>query len=102
MNDKERVEFAKQKLRTNSICQIYDRITEKKKESKTDNFKMLKTILDKEKVAQQGIEDYEKNLQNITIIPITHNEDMIMLQMCGWSINLCKDGTWYWEDTTGG
>ena len=35
-------------------------------------------------------------------IPILHNEGKIYLQFCGWSINLLNDGTWHWEDTTGG
>lgn len=34
--------------------------------------------------------------------PIIHNEGKIFLQFCGWSINLLDDGTWYWEDTSGG
>ena len=29
-------------------------------------------------------------------------EGRIMLQFCGWSINLREDGTWSWDDTTGG
>ena len=33
---------------------------------------------------------------------ITHNEGKIYLQFCGWSLNLYDDGTWCWEDTTGG
>lgn len=37
-----------------------------------------------------------------TLIPILHNKDKIYLQFCGWSINLLNDGTWHWEDTTGG
>ena len=35
-------------------------------------------------------------------IPIMHNRGKVYLQFCGWSINLKEDGTWYWEDTTGG
>ena len=35
-------------------------------------------------------------------IPILHNSGKIYLQFCGWSINLFDDGTWHWEDTTGG
>lgn len=35
-------------------------------------------------------------------ITILHNRDTIILQYNGWSINLHDDGTWEWEDTTGG
>ncbi len=40
--------------------------------------------------------------RQIRFIPISHNKDKIYLQFCGWSINLLEDGTWHWEDTTGG
>lgn len=40
--------------------------------------------------------------KRICPIPITHNKGKIYLQFCGWSINLYDDGTWCWEDTTGG
>ncbi len=36
------------------------------------------------------------------VLPITHNNEEIILQFLGWSINLKKNGEWYWEDTTGG
>ena len=36
------------------------------------------------------------------VLPITHNENQVILQFNGWSIILNEDGTWYWEDTTGG
>ena len=36
------------------------------------------------------------------VLPILHNPDQIILQFNGWSINLHDDGTWEWEDTTGG
>lgn len=36
------------------------------------------------------------------VFPILHNKDTIILQFCGWSINLHSDGTFGWEDTTGG
>ena len=49
----------------------------------------------------------EKKIENnkdslVSIIPITRNDDKVYLQFCGWSINLYADGTWCWEDTTGG
>ena len=37
-----------------------------------------------------------------TVMPILHNEGKIILQFDGWSINLADNGTWIWEDTTGG
>ena len=44
----------------------------------------------------------ETTTTQVTPIPILHNEGKIYLQFCGWSINLLNDGTWHWEDTTGG
>lgn len=41
-------------------------------------------------------------IKEVSPIPILHNKGKIFLQFCGWSINLLDDGTWYWEDTTGG
>lgn len=38
----------------------------------------------------------------VTILPIIHNDDVIILQLDGWSINLNRDGTWLWEDSGGG
>ena len=38
----------------------------------------------------------------IKLIPILHNPGVIILQMCGWSINLKSDGTWEYEGTEGG
>jgi hypothetical protein len=35
-------------------------------------------------------------------IPILHNKDVILLQFHGWSVNLQRDGSWWWEDTSGG
>jgi hypothetical protein len=40
--------------------------------------------------------------REISFIPITHNDDVVFLQFCGWSINLYKDGTWMIEDTIRG
>ncbi len=37
-----------------------------------------------------------------TPLLITHNEGKIYFQFCGWSLNIYDDGTWCWEDTTGG
>lgn len=44
----------------------------------------------------------ETTTTRVTPIPILHNKNLIILQFCGWSINLSADGTWEWEDTTGG
>lgn len=38
----------------------------------------------------------------VKVLVIDHNKHAIYLQMNGWSINLYDDGTWFWEDTTGG
>lgn len=35
-------------------------------------------------------------------IPYLHREDNIALLFCGFEIILNKDGTWSWQDTTGG
>lgn len=32
----------------------------------------------------------------------THNEGVVILQFCGFSINLYEDHTWIAEDTSGG
>ena len=37
-----------------------------------------------------------------SVSPIRHNGHVVILQFNGWSINLKDDGTWSWEDTTGG
>lgn len=52
-----------------------------------------------------NIEIVKKLLEEETEVSptfILHNEGKIYLQFCGWSINLLDDGTWHWEDTTGG
>jgi hypothetical protein len=36
------------------------------------------------------------------VLPVLHNENVIILQFGGWAVNLYPDGTWLWEDTTGG
>jgi len=36
------------------------------------------------------------------LYPILHNKGEVIIQGCGWSVNLLPDGTWFWEDTTGG
>jgi hypothetical protein len=35
-------------------------------------------------------------------IPILHNDDLIILQYSGWSINLYPDGTYWVQVTEGG
>jgi len=39
---------------------------------------------------------------DVSFLPITHNDDEIFLQFVGWSINLYADGTWIWTATDGG
>lgn len=43
-----------------------------------------------------------KNYNELEVSAILHNKNQIILQFCGWSINLYEDGTYEWEDTTGG
>jgi len=75
-------------------------------ETKEGRFQHLKNMLEAEQttVEQQAemlrLSNY-KDYKFIPVLPILHNEFIILL-MCGWSINLNPDGTWYWEDTTGG
>ena len=38
----------------------------------------------------------------IDFIPILRNDNEIILQFNGWSINLYSDGTYIWEATDGG
>jgi len=45
---------------------------------------------------------WEVNDSHITLIPILHNKDQVILQFYGWSINLYDDGTWIWTATDGG
>lgn len=41
--------------------------------------------------------------KSIEVIPILHNENLIILQFCGWAIHLNADGTYWHEiDCTGG
>lgn len=35
-------------------------------------------------------------------LPIIHNDDYVVLQYCGWSLNLYEDGTWIIDFTEGG
>lgn len=35
------------------------------------------------------------------VIPILHNSGQIILQFCGWSVNLNDDGTWHSGATDG-
>lgn len=44
----------------------------------------------------------ETPYETCEFIPILHNDHCVYLQFGGWSINLYNDGTWCWEDTTGG
>lgn len=37
-----------------------------------------------------------------TVMPILHNPDHIFLLVYGWGIRLSNDGTWTWEETSGG
>lgn len=44
----------------------------------------------------------ELNGINVSITPYVCDEERISLQFWGWCINLMPDGTWFWEDTSGG
>ena len=57
----------------------------------------LKSFLRKEINVQKEVKD-----KTITVIPITHNEDVVYLQFYGWSINLYPNGTYVIEATDGG
>jgi len=60
--------------------------------------------LDKVKELLKEEIDLRESLHGLTanVMPILHNDKLIMLQFSGWCINLREDGTWNWEDTTGG
>jgi hypothetical protein len=58
-----------------------------------DMFDKVKQFLNKEESGPNN---------DISVLPITHNPGLIILQMMGWSINLKSDGTWYCEATDGG
>lgn len=56
-----------------------------------------------EKIKEILAEEIKNNNgKKIDVIPILHNKGEIILQFCGWSINLLDNGQFYWEDTTGG
>lgn len=48
------------------------------------------------------LEERQLPKREIGVLPITHNENKIILQFWGWSINLLEDGTYFWEATDGG
>jgi len=49
---------------------------------------------------QDEMDHFKKKDSNF--IPIMHNDGVVFLQLCGWSINLSADGTWDIEVTEGG
>jgi len=61
------------------------------------DFNQVKDFLQKEI-------DLRESLHGLTadVMPILHNKELIILQFCGWAIDLHEDGTWSWEETTGG
>ena len=73
-----------------------------------ENFAFVKKLLKDETkivpycVSVKNNEMVYADSPQVTAIPILHNDKEIILQLCGWSINLHEDGTWEWEDTTGG
>ena len=65
-----------------------------------DSIEELKKLLKDEDKVLDILNEVSCN--EISILPILHNEDVIILQLNGWSINLYKDGTWIWTATDGG
>lgn len=61
-----------------------------------DRLLKVKDLLEKEKEILYGQSSF------VDVTPILHNEECIILQFCGWSINLEADGRWWWEATDGG
>lgn len=50
--------------------------------------------------------DYQKSfvehaMESHAVYPY-YLKDKVSLQLWGWAINLFEDGTWFWEDTSGG
>lgn len=60
----------------------------------------VKNLLQEEINNRAGTQRVERD--DVLILPILHNENFIILQLDGWSINLHRDGTWTWEATEGG
>jgi hypothetical protein len=69
---------------------------------KVDSIALVKSFLKEELENKDIIKDSLRSDLFTSVIPILHNENLIYLQFNGWSINLLSDGTWFWEDTTGG
>jgi len=67
-----------------------------------NNLEKVKELLKEEIRDMKNKKRIKLFKDDLTIDPILHNKDMIILQMWGWSINLLEDGTWFWEDTSGG
>ena len=68
----------------------------------------VKSLLrDESKISLHSFKDIRGRMfvaeaTEVSALPILHNDGKIFLQFNGWSINLSDDGTWFWEDTTGG
>ncbi len=73
---------------------IYSHIDEFIKLDKIDQLKLL--------LKEEHEYEVMKTERDIPVLPIVHIPDEIHLQFCGWCIILNSDGTWDWEDTTGG
>jgi len=67
-----------------------------------NNLEKVKELLKEEIRDMKNKKRIKLFKDDLTIDPILHNENMIILQLWGWSINLLEDGTWFWEDTSGG
>ena len=60
-----------------------------------DNLDNIKEFLRQEPTLPGMYED-------VSMLPILHNENEVILLFSGWSINLFRDGSWFWEATDGG
>jgi hypothetical protein len=70
-----------------------------------NSFKVLKDIIKEEMTfffTKSALNAEKRPSHIVDVLPILHNDNLIILQFKGWSINLYDDGTYIWEDTSGG
>jgi hypothetical protein len=64
-------------------------------------FTALREVLTEE-VQREKAELSRLRPGEVSVMPLLENPDSIRLLFCGWQVTLRPDGTWDWEDTTGG
>ena len=65
---------------------------------KNNDREILEKVINRETTLEWDDRFYAKSFQAMPYF----RDKSIILQMNGWCIELHDDGTWEWEDTTGG